>query len=140
MHFKNLRANCWYTFFKCFRRLARKDLGNWRGLNFKRRPRHSSFARRIGAASGSGARGMECRPDLTKMFYDGVQDAKTIQHSKLRKIKSLAWRDRYCGCDYFRETICGRDLIIRQLKNGENTGLGTGAYVRGARVRFLFSH
>lgn len=45
-------------------------------------------------------------------------------------LQSLRWRDRYCGAMYFRETIQGRELAIQQLKNGECTGLGTGAAVR----------
>lgn len=99
----------------------------------------------------------QMKQDHRTLFQTGIQAklrsmATTPQlgtRDTLKIVASLSWRDRYCNQPYFHMTlepppawkhhtrVRQERLRIRQLPNGELTGLGTGATVWPAACVFI---
>lgn len=72
------------------------------------------------------------RGNMVQLLRNGI---KSLKHSNNNNsqfenaLQSLQWRDHYCNADTFQLEINNKILCIRQLKNGELNGIGTGATV-----------
>ena len=69
------------------------------------------------------------RPNMKLLFAGGQQSKRRSSLKVQRMVQSLSWRTQYSLAEFYPMEVNGVPFKVKQLKQGELRGLGTGATV-----------